>query len=218
MGKCYIVGGGPSIKGQNLNSLSTQKTIAVNKSVFSLTNPTYFITKDYTIIRKLDARRLKLIPCARFFVVSMFSSYVKSVGGVITDTRANVRYTSIYDCFDTIILSTKEEGIGTTFRDFRAGNNSGYSALQLAIVLGFTNIYLLGIDLTVEKGYTHFHQGYGESYNSFVPKLLEYQATFTRGLQLIERKLPEVSVYSCSPTSALNSIIPYIPLEGTLNL
>ena len=216
MGKCYIVGGGPSLINTDLRVLDNEKTIGINKSIFYLANPSYFITMDYTIIRKLDMSQLLLIKCPRFFVVNLSTPYLQVRRGAICDTRSNKIYQDVYDCFDTIVLSRTEEGIGTSFRDFRCGNNSGYCALQLAVALGYTEIYLLGIDLTVDGGHTHFHQGYRETYSLFTKKLPNYYKVFVNGLEELSRKLPHIQVRSCSPISTLNAVIPYVPFEETL--
>ena len=216
MSKAYIIGGGPSLRGVDLSLLKSQTTIGVNKSIFSLTNPSYFITVDYTVIRKLGIERLRALTCPRFFVVNFSVPSLQVKNGGIVDTKWNLVYQDIYDCFDTIILSRQPDGVGTTLRDFRSGNNSGYCGMQLAIALGYTEIYLLGIDLTTTSGVTHYHGGYNEVPTGFTKKLPGYYQTFVQGLKEIRTKLPHVSVYSCSPISLLNADIPYISLGESL--
>ena len=49
---CFVLGSGPSLTGFDFNQLSGFDTIAVNKAVEYLHNPTYFITTDYTYFLK----------------------------------------------------------------------------------------------------------------------------------------------------------------------
>lgn len=216
MSKIYVVGGGPSLTHINLKLLKDETTIGVNKTIFHLPSPSYFITMDYTVIAKLTLEKVKALSCPRFFVANLSTPYLQVRRGAICDTRTGRIYQDIFECFDSVLLSRKEEGIGTSLRDFRCGNNSGYCAFQLAVALGYTEIYFLGIDLNVDGGHTHFHQGYKEAYSSFSRKLPNYTKIFVQGIEELRRKLPEVRVYSCSSISSLNSHIPYTPFEETL--
>ncbi len=216
--KVYVVGGGPSIENMDLHVLNTHNTIGINKTIFYLKNPSYFITMDYTVINKLGLNRIQNLSCPRFFVVNLATSCLKVRQGAITDIRNNKTYHEIYSCFDNIILARTENGIGTSLRDFRPGNNSGYCGFQLAVALGYTEIYLVGIDLTTNKGHTHFHDGYKEAYSSFTKRLPNYYSIFSQGISELRNKMPQVQVFSCSPISKLNEIIPFIPLKESLTL
>ena len=216
MNKVYVVGGGPSLMGIDMRVLTSTTTIAVNKAAFYLANPSYFITMDYTALKKLDVSKLKSLNCPRFFILNFAEQYIQVRNGAVVDIRTNLVYSDIYDCFDSIVLSRFNRGIGKSLRDFRSGSNSGYCALQLAIALGYTDIYLLGIDLVVNNGHTHFHNEYNESPFSFAKKLPNYYENFVLGIREIHEKLPLVHVSSCSSLSPLNTLIPYIALENTL--
>ncbi len=49
---CFVVGGGPSLNGFDFSELNGFDTIAINKSVEFIQNPTYFITTDYSYFIK----------------------------------------------------------------------------------------------------------------------------------------------------------------------
>ena len=49
---CFVVGGGPSLNGFDFTQLNGYDTIAVNKSVEFIQNPTHFITTDYSYFLK----------------------------------------------------------------------------------------------------------------------------------------------------------------------
>lgn len=202
----YIVAGGPSLSGFNFSSLAGKETIAVNKAIFDVKNPTYFITMDYTFLKKIDIERFRGIKVPKFFVVNFAAGVLAWVDGVIKD----VRFGLVYDLkdFTTIQTSSKASGIGTKWDDFRSGTNSGFCAFQLAILFGYKKIYLLGVDLST-KSATHYHGGYGESIETFNKKCDGYLQHWTAGIKELKIAKPEVQVYSCSPVSRLNTIIQY---------
>ena len=111
-----------------------------------------------------------------------------------------------------IIKSRKENGIGFEFKDFRHGLNSGFCAFQLALLLGYKEIYLLGIDLNIQ-GKTHYHGGYNESEYTFAPKLNRYFELFKEAILEVHSKTNEIKIYNCSEDGRLNSILPYRSLE-----
>jgi len=202
----FIVGGGPSLRGFDFFSLLNKKTIVVNKAILNVPNPNYFITVDYTFILKIGLTTLGECCAHKYFVVDLSYPFIQKVNDSYIDTRHNLTYTNLY-LFDTIIESKDQNGLGFSFEDFRSGANSGYSALQLAVVLGFKKINLLGIDLICTDR-THFHEGYGERINSFNEKLESYFQSFKLGLESIKR-FTDIRVVSRTPFSRLNDIIPF---------
>jgi len=214
----FVVGGGPSLRGFDFGLLDGYDTIAINKAIFSVKDPTYFITIDYTFLRKIDKAALARTQCPKFFVANYDNSYIKDVNGAIVDTRFNLVY-NLKD-FDVIVKSKLSHGMGFTFSDFRNGVSSGFCGLQLAVLLGYTKIYLLGIDLSVDPaaaGGTHYHGGYGEPSDKFAGKLDRYFQEFKHGLERLQNARPDISVISCSPNSRLNEIIKYGSLEEVFN-
>ena len=204
----YIIGGGYSLKGFAFNKLANKTTIAVNKSYSYVPNLDYFITMDFTALKKIP--QIDSISPTKIFTANFTKPYLQEKEGRIVDTRFNLIYK--LEDFDMIIKSYKTEGIGIKFNDFRNGNNSGFCALQLAVALGYTEIYLLGIDLVVGKE-THWHGGYNESRESFQKKLEQYYQNFVIGLKELKEKRPDIKVYSCSKISKLNNIIEYKELK-----
>ena len=208
--RVFIIGGGPSVEQSSLKKLTNEETIAVNKSAFFVPNATHFITMDYTVLSKVGVPRVKNLSCAKHFVINMSIDYIQSRGGVPTDVRSNRRYDQLFDVFDTIHICHREDGLGVNFNDFRCGNNSGYCALQLAFLLGFRNIYLLGFDMNTRGTRTHFHSGYREQASIFAKRVAGYINAFNNCFQEARVKYPDVKVYSCSESSGLNNIIPYV--------
>ena len=202
----YIIGGGTSLKSFDFNKLKDKTTIVVNKSCLTVPNLDYFITMDFTALKKIGMDLTAPYIGTRVFIANFAKPYLKEINGQIIDSRFGLVYT--LNGFTMIIKSWAEESIGFDFWDFRSGNNSGYCALQFAVLMGFNPIYLLGIDLVTSDG-THFHGGYGESKESFQKKLELYYQSFVKGIKELKEKRPDIEVYSCSKISKLNNILEY---------
>ena len=159
---CFVVGGGPSLNGFDFSRLNGFNTIAVNKAVEYIQNPTYFITTDYSYFIKasLPIDQIKLKTYRSYFIANMSHDYMKLKNGQIVDTRRNFIYEDLYK-YDGVIQSSNKDGFGSSVNEFSHGENSGHCGIQLALLLGYKKIYLLGFDLNNE-GQSHFHQSYRE--------------------------------------------------------
>jgi hypothetical protein len=211
----FIIGGGPSLKNFDFLKLADKDTIVVNKSILHVPFPSYFITVDYTVLGKIGIQSFKQVNTTKIFVANFSIPTLKEADGVITDTKFNLAYENL-TFFDRVIKSHKSDGIGLSFDDFRSGSNSGFCAFQLAVLLGYKKIYLLGIDLDTSNNITHYHGGYGEGVGSFDVKLKDYFMSFKAGLLQLSILREDIKVFNCSITSALNYILPYKSVEEIL--
>ena len=203
-----IVAGGNSIKDIDPSIFKKEfdYSIAVNKSVLTVPDPDYFVTMDYTFFNKLTKTEQIYsngLTMSRVFIENFVTEFMKEEEGRIVDSRFNLVYN--LEPFNIILKSRRSSPFGLNFLDFANGENSGFCALQMAICLGFEEIYLYGFDMNCED-ITHFHGGYGESVESFQPKLDKYCDYF---LKSIPRLPYHIKIYSCSKNSTLNRIIPY---------
>ena len=208
--ECYIVGGGPSLSHFNFLSLANKDTIVTNKAIFNVPFPSYFITVDYTFLKKIDIQSFRDILTSKIFVADFSHPFLKETEKGIVDTRYNLVY-NLQD-FNVIIKSHNSGGIGYTFDEFRTGLNSGFCALQLAVILGYRKIYFLGIDLNISNQ-THYHKGYGESNQSFERKLNVYFQKFEKALFDL-KQYSDIEVFNCSVGSRLGKILPYYDLKN----
>jgi len=180
---CFVVGGGPSLNGFDFTQLNGFDTIAVNKSVEYIPNPTYFITTDYSYFVKasLPIERIKQKSKNTYFVANMTHDYMSFQNGRIVDTRRNFIYNDLYQ-YTGVIESNNSDGFGSSLAEFSNGGNSGHCGIQLALLLGYKKIYLLGFDLNSE-GQTHFHQSYREiDQASFKNRVNDYGITLNNAL------------------------------------
>mgnify|MGYP003120307024 CR=1 FL=1 len=199
---CFVVGGGPSLNGFDFSQLIGYDTIAVNKSVEYITNPTYFITTDYSYFIKasLDISAINQKCQKSYFVANMSHAYMAFRRGQIIDSRRNFVYEDLYQ-YNGIIQSTAGDGFGSSLNEFSHGNNSGHCGIQLALLLGYKKIYLLGFDLKTD-GQTHFHQSYREvDQQSFRSRVGGYANTLINSLKNLQG---DQEIINLSAQSILN--------------
>jgi len=153
----FVVGGGPSLSGFDFQSLHGKNTIAVNSSIFFVPNPDYFITMDFTWFGKNGIQYdsstegkqkiYRSTKAKKFFVVAYDKGrFVHTPNGVL-DTRFDLNYD--LRVVDEVIYSSSYGGVGSSLQDFHCGSDSGYSGIQLAVALGYSKIYLLGMDFDI---------------------------------------------------------------------
>jgi len=219
--RVFLVGSGPSLWGFNFDILADEDTICVNSSVFDVPQPNFFITKDYSFLLKY------LIPCLqaksnavkiwnsamKIFVACYAEGNLQDIDNEIVDVSHGIRYDLCP--VNWVIKNHEQWGIGLSLADFRCGVDSGYGALQLAILLGYKNIYFLGYDMCVQ-GETHYHSRYKKRKSEeFQKKLDGYANLYIQAFQEI-KNMNQVKLYSCSSTSKFNSYIEYLPVEEVL--
>lgn len=216
--KCFVIGGGSSLKDFDWSVLKDKDTVVANMAIFSVPDPKYFVTVDYTFYTKLKPEQkdqFNEIKTSKIFIADMSpGTPLVETDGKIQDVRFNLIYN--LENFNVVVKAVGKEGFGYTLGDFRTGVNSGYCALQAAIALGYQEIYLLGFDLNV-SAQTHFHNQYGTNLDTFRERLDKYYTYFETGLKQL-RTDNKVNVWSCNPDSRLNGLVGIVPLNLALNL
>ncbi len=195
---CFIVGGGPSLEDFNWSLLKGRRVIGINR-VYEKFDP--------TIIFSMDTRFLRWIMDAKYgheavdaFLRSKaykvwLCTYNCKLPEDIFILRVWKNYSQGFRAFPTIM----REGIGH-------GNNSGYGALNLAVCLGASPIYLLGFDMKYADGKTHWHKGHP------VPHRANTVQRFKQYFKMaaIKTKKMGIEVINLDPASAL----PYFPKKS----
>lgn len=201
--RIFIVGGGPSISGMDLTCLKDEITIGINKAFF------YF---DPNIIFSMDRRFWNWIELA------------EGNSGFTPEIRDRfIEYDHGYKVWSTVYphLFTPDiiriPALGEKYwgEDLATGighgNNSGFAALNLAYLLGFREIYLLGFDMKGHGGKQKWwHDGYpvvtsDNVYHKFIKRITEIAAP--------RLKEAGVKVYNCCPGSGLKCF-PYCNFDG----
>lgn len=205
----FIVGCGPSLKGFDFSSLFNLNTIAVNMAALDVPNPAFSITADSGIFRKIQDGCFKNVKTTWVLITNSNHCTMKWIDGKFKHIHSGFVYNLF--CVNMIIRNAGVEGIGFSFNDFRTGYNSGFCALQLAVLLRYKKIYLLGIDLLKKNNRKHYYDKEMTS-KSDDSSLDKFYDNFVLALKIIKEKT-DIEVISCSNISRLNSIIPYVSFD-----
>jgi len=224
----WIIGGGPSLKDFDFDLLSGHDIIAVNKGICSVPRALAFITMDYTFVdypkyKKCDFQEVENRADNKIFILNRSKpGRITHDDGVFKDSKFNYIYRDLYK-FDHIYEAKAESnsktGWGLNLESFAHGNNSGFCAVQLAILMGYQNIYLLGFDLKVQtwgnQTITHYHGGYGAAQfdNQLINSISDHLNGFKNASKLFKDQ--ECSIYNCVQDGGLAYTLPYadpIPL------
>ena len=149
--KCYIIGGGPSLIGFDWSNLDNKFVIAINRAyeVLPEAQIVYFTDDDYYKRHRSE----------------MLAHKGKKFRGRLARKKV------IQDSEVTELqLQQRPHGWSDQFGELYHGSNSTYACIQVAAQLGFTKIYLMGIDMKHQgkynkgkknnKGTTHWHSGH----------------------------------------------------------
>lgn len=189
-GVVYIVGGGPSLKEFNWNNLKGKHTIAINKAykVIPWTEVLYWTDARFYRWNQTDIDSLNCLK-----VTCRNAPQMKN---------------------DIILLtSSGRTGIDKRPQFIRAGNNSGFAAINVAYHLGVKRIYLLGYDMASTPGNTHWHDGYGirHDHNIYERNMI---SNFTGIYDILKDE--KIEIWNANPKSAM-TFIPKCKLEDALN-
>jgi hypothetical protein len=218
--RVFIIGGGPSLINVDLSFIKDDDVICINKAIDLIKNPKYFITMDYSFFGKIQSSVKAVTTRAQssHFIINKQHQYIQNIRGVYTDTRTNYRYEGLRH-FTSIISAFKEtnaiSGFGQNLAEFCHGDNSGYCAIQFAILAGYTEIYLLGFDLSepVNSEQTHFHSSYPKfSTSRFYQNINTYRKHLLGSITRI-RRYNNTEFYTITPSS-LEPTVPRAPLSN----
>ena len=222
--ECFIIGGGPSIKNQNLNLLENKFTI-VHNAFYLLRNNYTFKPSLYVLEDPLPAEdnsiELNKIKDINIVVPLKLKKYIRNRDNV---TYINFDYTYI-DSRET----TKDKSLKFKFSDNLLlkgfwGGTVVYFSLQIAYFLGFKKIYLFGVDLSykipssakidgsiitsTESDNNHLHKDwFGKGKRWHFPRQDRMKIALERAIKFLSEN--GVEVYNFSPVSKI---------EGAKNL
>jgi len=208
---CFILGNGPSLTWELVQRLECKVTFAFNKiylmpEVTGIDwHPTFYMVEDDLV---LNQNHLEIASfCKRNpKMISFFRFYRKSV------------YANIYNLFQYNYVDDETKKF--SFRPWHevvSGQSVVYSAIQVAISMGFKRIVLLGVDFnfgeynarTAADGVilgaqekTHFSTNYRKKNEKWNPPNLEKQKRFFEFARSI---IPEIGVeiIDCTPNGKL---------------
>lgn len=159
--RCFIVATGPSQSIEDINKLKGEITFSVNSiyTCFSDTDwrPTYYCVQDRVVYEKNCKGIDELKAAQRFISDSIPQAYRK--GDILYPT--NERF---HHCFNgyKFRIRFSDDSSKVVF----AANTIVYSAIQLAVYMGFSEIYLTGCDCNYTSPKKHFNHDTNEKIES----------------------------------------------------
>jgi len=188
--RCFLVGGGPSLKGFDFSRLSNEFTIAINRAHEFIKDPSiiFFIDEDGFYNELVNGG----------FGWDALKKFNTSQSIKVVLNISGRRYgCDVY----SVPISKNPEMTFDLKEGLYDGEDSGFAALNLAVCLGVKTIYLLGYDMEGDgKGnQAWFHDGYKQ-----VGKERNYKdwiKHFEKIASLLERK--KIKVINLNPDSVL---------------
>lgn len=163
--RCFIVATGPSMTIGDLEALKDEYTISMNSiiSVFSKTSfrPSYYVFLDRNALRKSDGNFGGLNPKTIFIGIGNVGRFVDSTIP-LKDVR---RYPDVNlfhdDCaymFYSFISrkNFKPQFSLDSYKRVYDGTTVTFAAIQIAAYMGFSEIYLVGVDCNYHGEKAHF--------------------------------------------------------------
>jgi hypothetical protein len=145
--RCFIIGNGPSLKKTDLNLLAGEVTFAVN-SIFlafpdTVFRPTYYSVCDSFVIEE-NTQEICDLTCEHKFFPSTYRKFIPA------SARQNVSFFRLNRGFNE--KTSPNHGISRFSSDCseRIYDNQTvtYINMQLAYYMGFSEVYLIGIDFS----------------------------------------------------------------------
>lgn len=184
--RCFIIGGGPSLKNLELSGITGELTIGVNRA-FELIDPTIIFSMDSRFYTWLKSGEVSSDAWEQYQASPAWKVWIDTHG---------YQFGAEVQTIKALLGKAAQDSL---INGFSMPTNSGAAALRLAIALGANPIYLLGFDLHQNgKRQQWWHDGYkyvqkDEVYN-------EYLADF----EVLAQELTDGSrVININPDSAL---------------
>ena len=153
--RCFLIGNGPSLTNDDLNKIADYKipSFGCNKIYLIFPNirwrPTYYVVVDDNVYRS----SAQYVDKYRFtaFVRDFFGTVIEKSDRINLFRSLDERYESGYPNFSTDLT-----------KGLYGGRTVMYAMLQIAVYMGFKEIYLLGVDFSWgENGTgTHFYESH----------------------------------------------------------
>ena len=145
--RCFVIGNGPSLRTEDLERLNGEITFAANRifKIFSKTKwrPTYYLCTDY-LMYGLDHKEINEIPSELRFVPF---ERALAAGEIYDKITYYNRVVNCVDIKDGKVVRGKEFKFSDDVEEVVYGGQTVlYDALQMAVYMGFSEIYLYGVD------------------------------------------------------------------------
>lgn len=198
--RCFIIATGPSLTIEDVNLLKNEITIGVNSLVKVLGQidyiPTFLGIQDGNVYQKIGSL-IENSDISKIFISdSLYKNQVKS------DKEGRYIQYPLYNCghlAHNYAMPLKSGFSGDSNIVVYDGYSVTYSMLQLAVYMGFTEIYLLGCDCTydIKGGKQHFvESGHFDKHADSVGERMIY--AYTVASKILKNKYPNVKVFNAT--------------------
>lgn len=156
--RCFIIATGPSLTIQDLETLNNEKEICISMNniwhAFDDTawRPQFYVADDYRVMRD-SPQALDYMKEGYSFIGDEYKPFCEK------EQQENV-------LLHHVAVALSEDELPLFSEDYSricyGGGTVTYSCIQLAVYMGFKEIYLLGVDFSYagesEKKYSHFYK------------------------------------------------------------
>jgi uncharacterized Rossmann fold enzyme len=148
--RCFIIGNGPSLSASDLDRLKNEVTFAANR-IYLMYNKTAWRPSYYALVDRLaliDSYHeiAKVINCPSFYAANAIFN---------VDNFNLTDFYFFYPDFNFYWKPNKKASFSEEPFVMQTGGTVTYICLQLAAYMGFSEIYLLGVDNTSERVVKH---------------------------------------------------------------
>lgn len=182
----FVIGGGPSFKNVDKSVLDNKNIICINTAYKEFPNATALYWCDESWVSK-HYDEVLAHPCKlRFTARHSADGYLQK--NILASGNA------------TVLKRTGDFGLDMDINNVK-GNNSGAHVINFMANLRVKRIILLGYDMTITKGQSHWHGGHGLPMSNHV-----YDDLFIPSINSMAPALKnlKIDVVNCSENSALN--------------
>lgn len=141
--RCFIIGNGPSLTAEDLALLKDEYSFAANRIfyMFDKTDwrPTYYCAQDDVVVRDIADKFDTILPNCNYAFIAAYCYRALN-----EDTLSDKKVLLYFDKFQQ---SHKGRLFSERIEDFVFdGGTITYAAIQIAAYMGFSEIYLIGVD------------------------------------------------------------------------
>lgn len=219
--RCFFVGSGPSLDASDLDLLKDEITFAVNRIfyIFDKTDwrPTFYLNQEINF--KEGDRLINELNGAKFNNQTTFFFPFSGLKKHIS--FENSIFLPIYmDFCEYNLLPVRNFSLDCSKKIVHA-YTSMYTVLQIAVYLGFSEIYLIGFDGSYSPGKSHFYEDPLNDSNFYNPHKSKYLSDNInrgfRGMKYAQVSLNSFRIINLTRGGDL-SIFPRDELENVLSL
>lgn len=199
-----ILGTGPSLKSLNQDILRQVDTLSVNGYASLVKDHRWFET-DFYMVQDVEVYQRLKSSIDSFEKSNIFFSSLLKFSGIASNKlikngfcyrhhMLNHAYVDEYKNLN-YKLSKME---GCLLYD---GYTVIYSSIQIAIAMGYKNIYLLGVDANYSKD---INQRNIINIGKVDPTFASAGERIIKGIKFLVKNYPEIKIYNCSESGSLN--------------